>query len=105
MDTDLFLIVGGAAIVLAVLYDLGATTVSLSAVRGPVSGRLSAWVWALVVGGAVLLFALPFLMPDHKAIDALTQGRVGQKMFEILAERDVVPLAWGENGFREISNS
>ena len=32
------------------------------------------------------LFALPFLMPDHKAIDALTQGRVGTKMFEILAE-------------------
>ncbi|QDF95325.1 C4-dicarboxylate ABC transporter [Azoarcus sp. DD4] len=51
------------------------------------------------------LFALPFLMPDHKAIDALTQGRVGKKMFELLAERDVVPLAWGENGFREVSNS
>ena len=51
------------------------------------------------------LFALPFLMPDHKAIDALTHGRVGKKMFEVLAERDVVPLAWGENGFREVSNS
>ncbi len=51
------------------------------------------------------LFALPFLMPDHKAIDALTQGRVGKKMFDLLAERDVVPLAWGENGFREVSNS
>ncbi|ANQ83331.1 putative C4-dicarboxylate-binding periplasmic protein [Azoarcus olearius] len=51
------------------------------------------------------LFALPFLMPDHKAIDALTHGRVGKKMFELLAERDVVPLAWGENGFREVSNS
>ena len=32
---------------LAVLYDLGATTISLSAVRGPVSGRVSAMVWAL----------------------------------------------------------
>ena len=51
------------------------------------------------------LFALPFLMPDHKAIDALTQGRVGARVFELLAERDVVPLAWGENGFREVSNS
>lgn len=51
------------------------------------------------------LFALPFLMPDHKAIDALTQGRVGKKMFDLLSERDVVPLAWGENGFREVSNS
>lgn len=51
------------------------------------------------------LFALPFLMPDHKALDALVQGRVGRKVFDLLAERDVMPLAWGENGFREVSNS
>lgn len=51
------------------------------------------------------LFALPFLMPDYKAIDALTQGRVGEQMFAALEKRDVVPLAWGENGFREVSNS
>ncbi len=51
------------------------------------------------------LFSLPFLMPDHKAMDALTQGPVGRQLFELLATKDVVPLAWGENGFREISNS
>ena len=51
------------------------------------------------------LFALPFLMPDYKAIDALTQGEVGQHVFKILEQRDAVPLAWGENGFREMSNS
>ena len=51
------------------------------------------------------LFSLPFLMPDHKAIDALTQGEVGKKLFEIIGAKDVVPLAWGENGFRELTNS
>ncbi len=51
------------------------------------------------------LFSLPFLMPDHKALDALTRGEVGKKLFDLLATKDVVPLAWGENGFREISNS
>ncbi|HYH22788.1 MAG TPA: DctP family TRAP transporter solute-binding subunit [Azospirillum sp.] len=51
------------------------------------------------------LFSLPFLMPDEKAIDALTQGTVGAKLFDLLATKDVVPLAWGENGYREISNS
>ncbi len=51
------------------------------------------------------LFSLPFLMPDHKAMDALTQGEVGKKLFDLLGTKDVVPLAWGENGFREISNS
>ena len=51
------------------------------------------------------LFSMPFLMPDYKAIDALTQGEVGKKLFEIIAAKDVVPLAWGENGFRELTNS
>lgn len=51
------------------------------------------------------LFSLPFLMPDYKAIDALTQGEVGKQLFSVLSQRDVVPLAWGENGFREMSNS
>jgi tripartite ATP-independent transporter DctP family solute receptor len=51
------------------------------------------------------LFSLPFLMPNHAAYDALIQGEVGQDLFRVLAQREVVPLAWGENGFREISNS
>lgn len=51
------------------------------------------------------LFSLPFLMPDYKAMDALTQGEVGKDIFAALEKRDVVPLAWGENGFREMSNS
>jgi tripartite ATP-independent transporter DctP family solute receptor len=51
------------------------------------------------------LFSMPFLMPDYKAIDALTQGAVGKELFNILSSKDVVPLAWGENGFRELSNS
>jgi tripartite ATP-independent transporter DctP family solute receptor len=51
------------------------------------------------------LFSLPFLMPDHKAIDAITAGDPGKKLFELIASKDVMPLAWGENGFRELSNS
>lgn len=51
------------------------------------------------------IFSMPFLMPDYKAIDALTQGEVGKELFNILSSKDVAPLAWGENGFRELSNS
>lgn len=51
------------------------------------------------------IFSLPFLMPDYKAIDALTHGPVGDKLFDILKEKGVEPLAWAENGFREVSNS
>ena len=51
------------------------------------------------------LFSLPFLMPDYAAIDALTQGEVGKDIFAILEKNGVVPLAWGENGYREVTNS
>lgn len=51
------------------------------------------------------LFSLPFLMPDYAAIDALTQGDVGKEIFKILDKAGVVPLAWGENGYRELTNS
>ena len=51
------------------------------------------------------LFSLPFLMPDYAAIDALTQGAVGKEIFKILDKAGVVPLAWGENGYRELTNS
>ena len=51
------------------------------------------------------LFSMPFLMPDHKAFDAIINGPVGADLFKVLETRDVMPLAWGENGFREISNS
>ncbi len=51
------------------------------------------------------LFSLPFLMPDYAAVDALTQGEVGHEIFKNLEKAGVVPLAWGENGYREVSNS
>jgi tripartite ATP-independent transporter DctP family solute receptor len=51
------------------------------------------------------LFSLPFLMPDYAALDALTQGDVGKKIFQTLDKSGVVPLAWGENGYRELTNS
>ena len=51
------------------------------------------------------LFSLPFLMPDYAAIDSLTQGAVGKQIFATLDKAGVVPLAWGENGFRELTNS
>jgi tripartite ATP-independent transporter DctP family solute receptor len=51
------------------------------------------------------LFSLPFLMPNYAAIDSLTQGPVGKQIFATLEKQGVVPLAWGENGFREVTNS
>ncbi len=51
------------------------------------------------------LYALPFLTQDHAGLDALTSGEVAKDIFALVEKAGVVPLAWGENGFRELSNS
>jgi tripartite ATP-independent transporter DctP family solute receptor len=51
------------------------------------------------------LFSMPFLALDHAGLDALTTGEVGKEVFALVEKAGVVPLAWGENGFREVTNS
>ncbi len=51
------------------------------------------------------LFNLPFLIPSYKALDAIESGEAGKKVFKIIEEKGVLGLGWGENGFREITNS
>ncbi|WP_417775862.1 DctP family TRAP transporter solute-binding subunit [Stutzerimonas xanthomarina] len=51
------------------------------------------------------LFSLPFLMANSADLDAITQGQAGEQAFAAIEKRGIVALAWGENGFREISNS
>ncbi|GAB6103078.1 DctP family TRAP transporter solute-binding subunit [Thermococcus atlanticus] len=57
------------------------------------------------------LFILPFFFPEgknkgdiYKAVDAVENGNAGKKIFSILEKKGVVGLAWGENGFRQITN-
>lgn len=51
------------------------------------------------------LFNLPFFFPDYAALDAVTHGAAGKKIEKDLKKKGVTVLAWGENGFREITNS
>lgn len=51
------------------------------------------------------LFNLPFFFPDYAALDAVTNGDVGNEIGDLLKSKGVTLLAWGENGFREITNS
>lgn len=51
------------------------------------------------------LFSLPFFFGDYKALDTVEQGDTGKMIFKILDERGIVALGWGENGFRELTNS
>ena len=52
------------------------------------------------------VFTLPFLFPDHKAWDAVMASDVVQKdYFDMVRKAGAEPLAIGETGYRQISNS
>jgi tripartite ATP-independent transporter DctP family solute receptor len=51
------------------------------------------------------LFSLPFFFPGYDALDAVENGSAGTRIFKIVEEKGVIPLCWGENGFREVTNS
>lgn len=84
----------------------GETTREFTALRqGSIDFNVSSVInWAPHVK-ELNLFLLPFLVPDEKAFDALIHGGVGKDLFATVQKQGVVPLAWGENGAREISNS
>jgi len=51
------------------------------------------------------VFSLPYLYSGYEDVDATTSGAAGDRMKDIMAEHGIVVLAWGENGFREVTNN
>lgn len=51
------------------------------------------------------VFSLPYLYANYDQVDATTQGAPGEMLSDILLEKGIVVLAWGENGFREVTNN
>jgi TRAP-type transport system periplasmic protein len=52
------------------------------------------------------VFTLPFLLPDHKAFDAVVASELMSKdYFDLVRKAGAEPLAVGETGYRQVSNS
>lgn len=51
------------------------------------------------------LLQMPFLFRNITHAHAAMDGAPGQEFLKRMATKDLVPLAWGENGLRHISNS
>ena len=60
--------------------------------------------WSLQVK-ELNLFSLPFMFPSYNGLDAVQAGDPGRQIFSAIEQKGVVPIAWGENGFRELTNS
>jgi tripartite ATP-independent transporter DctP family solute receptor len=50
------------------------------------------------------IFSLPFFVNTYENLDKLEQGQTGQAIFDAMTRKRLMPLAWGENGFRQITN-
>jgi C4-dicarboxylate-binding protein DctP len=49
------------------------------------------------------VFDFPYLFPDQKALDRVTDGAVGQGLFKLLEPKGIVGLAYWSNGFKQFS--
>ncbi|EGL81748.1 TRAP dicarboxylate transporter, DctP subunit [Caldalkalibacillus thermarum TA2.A1] len=48
---------------------------------------------------------LPFLFNDRETAVRVLEGEIGEELFAKIREHGIIPLSWGENGFRHITNS
>jgi tripartite ATP-independent transporter DctP family solute receptor len=67
---------------------------------------------AVITGGALSvivpeagIFNIPFLFTGTTHAHAVLDGPVGAHYRQLFAAKDLVPLAWAENGLRHITNS
>ena len=51
------------------------------------------------------VFNIPFLFDGPAHAHAVLDGPIGKSYLELLSGKDLVALAWGENGMRHITNS
>jgi len=48
---------------------------------------------------------MPWMIPTYEEADAMMAGEGGDAIFELAKENGIVPLAFGESGYRQITNS
>lgn len=51
------------------------------------------------------IFHLPFFLNDFESLDKVKNGAAGQAVFDAMKAKRLQPLAWAENGFRQLTNS
>ena len=51
------------------------------------------------------VFSIPFIFRDFAHAYAVFDGPIGKGYLDKFKDKDLVALAWGENGFRQITNS
>ena len=51
------------------------------------------------------LFSLPFFINNFENLDKIENGQAGKAIFKAMEKKGLKGLAWGENGFRQVTNN
>jgi len=79
-----------------VLDALSTGSVEMAA---PSTAKFTSWVPQLQ------LFDLPFLFKNSEVLYQTMDGEVGQKMFKLLGKKNMLGLAFWDNGFKQLSDN
>jgi len=64
----------------------------------------STTIWA-GIDDRFAIALMPWIMPDYDTVDSFLTGEPGQAFLQLVAENGCVPLALGENGYRQVLNT
>lgn len=66
---------------------------------------ISPIILALYLDQRFDVYSLPFLFSSHEVANQVVDGEVGDMTEDWLREKELEPLGWGVNGFRQVTNS
>lgn len=72
---------------------------------GAVHFLIKSTTWMTGLDPRFQVLGLPWLFPDHDTANTVLDGPAGDALMETIESRDLVGLAWGVNGFRQVTNS
>ena len=86
--------------------QLGSETQMIAAVRGGVQEiAIVASAPVATIIKEFQLFDLPFLFQNEKEVDAVLDGKLGQRLLDLAKDKGMIGLCYWENGFRQVTNS
>lgn len=72
---------------------------------GVIDMSLESSILLSLVEPRMSVFSLPWLFDDYEQAHRILDGHLGDKLLEMLPQKRLVGLAYGANGFRQITNS
>lgn len=72
---------------------------------GAIHFLIKSTTWMTGLDSRYQALGLPWLFPGHDTANAVLDGPAGNTLLNELEDHDLIGLAWGVNGFRQVTNS